>query len=178
MVNFSITLTPTAIEKLEMILGQNPVVETIDHDATAEISVHPDVLKDIFYYQTDSLDFVNAQTPAISDMRFACNPDNWTFNSFSETIMDVTNTSELNTTTFQREANQLTLKYDVANLCINVFFGHGGGGVGRISNAGTLLNDITNKNIDLLTKIRTLITDFGGSPNDPRLDIEAATILK
>ena len=54
MVSFSITLSPICINQLGLLLGQNPAMEIIDHDATAEISVHPDVLKEIFYYQTDS----------------------------------------------------------------------------------------------------------------------------
>ena len=92
-INYCLTLTPTAVDTLLMILGQQPVLEKVKYDATAVIDVPAYLFKDLFFFQSDNYDFIDDRkletdqlgaATSKSDVTYCCIPDNWPLIAFDQ----------------------------------------------------------------------------------------------
>lgn len=159
MVQFTTTLAPHALSSLKMILGQLSNVQTLTHDGTATLNVPAADFSGVFWFQTDSSDFLNET--ASTDLKFYCNSGNLVQVNFGEAIVPAADIVSIGLVSADKP-----IKQDIANWCTRLVLGTGGADL--LDNEVELVNDILSKDSQLHSSMKALLELHGGTPASPR----------
>jgi hypothetical protein len=143
-----------------MILGQLSPVQSLTSDATATLNVPASDFSGVFWFQTDSNEFLNETTS--TDLKFHCNSGNLVEVNFGDAVVPASDIVSVG-------LNQQTakpIKQDIANWCTSLVLGTGAADL--LDNEEELVADILGKDAQLFSSMKALLALYGGTAAAPR----------